>query len=320
MSEPPSRKTCESGDSFIFEVEPNAMGEMQNGKMSGKIKLIAKIIIFLMLFPASLLSLLYLFVFYLAFGQPTWWMDFHEWLDPEEKIDFVPGPPYEGPHTMLFMGGDDPLKSSFVHPLLKAENEEEKWWENFRVMSVREGDILKVVVREIKDPKERSCSPWVYWHISDPERRNFAGMAAKYFTGGPCRDLDGIIFEDGSVFCSHKPPPGVIRIGTPARYNQMRWRRFWKNYYLVAVYRGEARVISEWLMREKDGKNIGMILGESNLQDIDNTLGIYGSWEEQGISIGLRGTSERYRLVPVTLEEIQNLPPDFPRHLLRGWQ
>ena len=80
MSEPPSRKTCESGDSFIFEVEPNAMGEMKNGKKSGKIKLIAKIIIFLMLFSASLLSLLYLFVFYLAFGQPAWWMDFHEWL------------------------------------------------------------------------------------------------------------------------------------------------------------------------------------------------------------------------------------------------
>ncbi len=79
-------------------------------------------------------------------------------------------------------------------------------------------------------------------------------------------------------------------------------------------------VIDEWLMREKDGKNIGMILGESNLKDIDNSFGIDGSWDGQGIDIGAIGISESYRLVPVTLEEIESLSPDFPRHLLRGWQ
>ena len=319
MSDPVGKNTCENGDNFTFEAEPDATGKKSSAKNQRKSKLVQRIIIVL-LFVASLPFLTVYFLLYLAFAQPRWWTDFNEWLHPEEKIDFVPGPPYEGPHTMLFMGGDDPLKSSFAHPLLATENEEEKQWDNFRVMSAREGDILKVVVREIKEPGKSFPHPWDFWHIYDPEGRDFAGMAARYFTGGTCGGLDGVIFEDGSVFCSHKPPPGAIRIGSPARYNEMRWRRFWKDYYLVAVYRGEAGVIDEWLMREKDGKNIGMILGESNLQDTDNTFEIYGSWGPQGIDIGARGISERYRLVPVTLEEMENLPPDFPRHLLRGLQ
>ena len=56
------------------------------------------------------------------------------------------------------------------------------------------------------------------------------------------------------------------------------------------------------------------------MKDIDNSFGIYGSWDGQGIDIGAIGISESYRLVPVTLEEIESLSPDFPRHLLRGWQ
>ena len=254
MSDPVGKNTCENGDNFTFEAEPDATGKKSSAKNQRKSKLVQRIIIVL-LFVASLPFLTVYFLLYLAFAQPRWWTDFNEWLHPEEKIDFVPGPPYEGPHTMLFMGG---------------------------VMSAREGDILKVVVREIKEPGKSFPHPWDFWHIYDPEGRDFAGMAARYFTGGTCGGLDGVIFEDGSVFCSHKPPPGAIRIGSPARYNEMRWRRFWKDYYLVAVYRGEAGVIDEWLMREKDGKNIGMILGESNLQDTDNTFEIYGSCDSGG--------------------------------------
>ncbi len=319
MNKPPGKKTCENGDSFTFEAVPDARGKENSAKKPGKIKLALQIIIWL-LFVASSPFLAVYFLLYLGFAEPAWWTDFLEWLRPEEKVAFVPGPLYEGPHTLLFLGGDDPLKSSFAHPLLATENKEEKQWDNFRVMSVREGDILKVVVREITESDERSSHPWVYWHIYDPGRHDLAGMASRYFTGNTCERGMGIIFEDGSVFCSNKVPPGSIRIGTSAHENEMRWRRFWKDYYLVAVYRGDAMVIDEWLMREKDGKNIGMILGESNLKDIDNSFGIDGSWDGQGIDIGAIGISESYRLVPVTLEEIESLSPDFPRHLLRGWQ
>lgn len=83
-------------------------------------------------------------------------------------------------------------------------------------MSAREGDILKVVVRKITEPYKTFPYPREYWHIYDPER-DFSGMAARYFVSGPCQRSDGIIFEDGSVFCSNKVPPASLRIGTSFR-------------------------------------------------------------------------------------------------------
>lgn len=116
MNEPSGKKTCGHSDNFTFEAVPDARGKENSAKKPGKIKLARQRIIWL-LFVASSPFLAVYFLLYLGFAEPAWWTDFLKWLRPEEKVAFIPGPPYEGPHTMLFLGGDDPLKSSFAHPL-----------------------------------------------------------------------------------------------------------------------------------------------------------------------------------------------------------
>lgn len=333
MNEPSGKNTCGHSDNFTFEAVPDARNKENSVKKTGKIKLIAKIIFFV-LCPASLPALLYIFILYLGLGQPAWWMNLNERLDPEEKIDFVPGPPYEGPHTMLFMGGDDPLKSSFAHPLLEAKNEGEKRFDNYRVMSVREGDILKVLVRSL----DKYASSEENWHIYDPSRRNFANMPARYIS---VVDSRGVRFADGTEFYKiSSRPPDAIRVGAPGWRYEMRWRRLWGEYYLVAYYRGSAGFFIEWLAREMDGKKISDALGESNLDDTwknsNMTAHQSGPWIQvdalfqdagaimppESMAKTKNGPLRRvsYTLVPVTLDEMEKLPPDFPRHLLRGWQ
>ena len=228
----------------------------------------------------------------------------------KSKQVYVPGPQYEGPHTMLFLGGDIPEKSSFTHPLLPAANEKEKQWDDYRILSAREGDILKVLVRSLHPYQPRED----YWHLYIlPHTENLQGMPARYLGDG---EKHGVRFANGMEFYDKTPPPDAVDIGTEEWRYQMRWRRLWKGYYLVAVYRGQSFVVSEWLMREADGKDIVSVLGENNLDE--TAASIRATW--LGEKIAIAHGKESYELLPVRQKDMPHLPPDFPRHLLRGWQ
>lgn len=227
----------------------------------------------------------------------------------ESKQTYVPGPQYEGPHTMLFLGGDIPGKSSFTHPLLPAASEQEKQWDDYRILSAREGDFLKVLVRCIHPYQPRED----YWHLYIPHTEDLQGMPARYLGNG---EQHGVRFANGMEFYDKTPPPDAVDIGTEEWRYQMRWRRLWKDYYLVAVYRGQSSVVDEWLVRKRDGKNIISVLGENNLNDTASS--IRASWLGNRIKISYE--EEIYLLLPMRQEDMPLLPPDFPRHLLRGWQ
>lgn len=261
--------------------------------------------------------------------------------DRKKDPPFVPGPPYAGPHTLLFLGCEESEKSPFAHPLLPAADEAEKKWDGYRILSVQEGDILKVVVYGAD--KEEFLPRKTYWHLYHPNGRDVSGLPARYLGES---GAEGVKFADGTTLYAHRPPPDAVGIGTSEWPYQMRWQRLWQNYYVVAVYRGAARVICEWLVREKEGKDVSAVLGEYHgdpahkaarmtAAELGNRISVYGFPEKdllfaEGTQVDERRVvksgrtitihPEFYELIPVRREELPALPPDFPRHLVRGWQ
>ena len=201
------------------------------------------------------------------------------------------------PHTTI-----KPGETPFSHPLLKGGRG------YVVVFSVQEEDMLKVAFYYNED--DTACSTLLY--ISNPERRNFAGMAAdKTYDTGRGKTY-GVRFEDGTTLYAPQPPSDAYPSGTREWMYEMRWRRVYGNYYLITVFRGMGNAVREELMTERDNKDLRPILGDSSAEKHPEfggaiTCNILNYIDEQGNRVS-------YELVPV---EEKDLPPDFPKGLVR---
>lgn len=240
--------------------------------------------------------------------------------DPWRPRLFLPEPAYTGPYMLTthdmhpcLSAGEDPAKSPFDHPLLPAAGPAEQEWDDYVILSVREGRLLKVLVcpRNRKDflPRED------YWHIFFPDGKDLTGMAARYVGDEP----EGVRFADGTELHASAQPPDAVPIGSSEWPYEMRWRRLWPGYYLVAVYRGDARVCAEWLTREKDGRDVDAVLGKSHHDVTWRSRNMRAAWLGEDIILYASQARGHFEFIPLDPETRPALPPDFPRRLLRGW-
>ena len=203
-----------------------------------------------------------------------------------------------------------------VHPMLKGGE-----YENV-VMSVPQGDKLKIAtisILSITDPKGISVSNISY--LDNPERRSFTGMEAD----GKAAP-DRVRFEDGTILhAPGKPPADAYFTGTQnmkgGRY-LLRWRRVYGNYYLVTIYGdSDGRINSEYLMTEKDGRDLRPLLGDSSAEPHPKFReGVHKpflGWGEAYYYLEYTDPhGKRVRFKPKEVEE-DDLPPDFPKGLVR---
>ena len=203
-----------------------------------------------------------------------------------------------------------------VHPMLKGGE-----YANV-VMSVPQGDKLKIAtisIYSLTDPQGISVSNISY--LDNPERRSFTGMEADG-KAAPHR----VRFEDGTTLhAPDDPPADTYYAGQQnmkgGRY-VLRWRRVYGNYYLVTEY-GErnGRIYAEYLMTEKDGRDLRPLLGDSSAEPHPKFReGVHKPFLGLGEAYSyleytdLHGKSVRFK---VRYVEEHELPPDFPKGLVR---
>lgn len=190
------------------------------------------------------------------------------------------------------------INSAYIHPLLEGGSQ------NYIAWTAQEKEILKVAFYYDKPLSRRAALIYTY----NPSQRNFAGMPARYISDGA---RGGILFADGTKLYSYFPPD-ARPLGTPERMYELRWRRVYKNYYFVTLFRGSGEAVEEDLMTEKDGKDLTPVLGDTSenrdFKRIGGSLG--GDMElEQMVEKDGRTTYVKYNLIPVYEKD---LPPDFP--------
>lgn len=190
-----------------------------------------------------------------------------------------------------------------IHPFLKGGSQ------NFIALTHQEEDMLKVAFYYDASLIYRS----ILMYTHNPSQKNFTGIPARYISnakGG------GIMFADGTVLYSYLPLD-ARPLGTSEWMYEMRWRRVYKNYYLVTVFRGSGEATKENLMTERDGKDLTPILGDSS---VDRDLEPIGGSISADMILEYRtqeGKETKYitfHLIPVYEKD---LPPDFPPGLVR---
>ena len=202
-----------------------------------------------------------------------------------------------------------------IHPMLKGGE-----YKNV-LMSVQQGDKLKVgaiSIYSLTDPEGVVIRDIAYF--DNPERRNFTGMEAD---GGlmPC----AIRFEDGTTLSDPRDTPADAYYAGQqnmkgGRY-VLQWRRVYGNYYFVTISGEHGPIYEEYLMTEKDGRDLRPLLGDSSAQPHPKF--------RAGFHKPFLGLGEGYRYLEYTdlhgkrvrfktrkVEE-HELPPDFPKGLVR---
>lgn len=126
----------------------------------------------------------------------------------------------------------------------------------------------------------------------------------------------GIMHNNIKIYSSS--PTDTIRIPTIERTLNLMWRRVYKNYYLITIFRYGGRVTREELMTGKDARDVSSYFGNSSkdkyLPHIVN--GLFGTEISINFisSINNKKIYEEVAFIPVNEK---NLLPDFPKNLVR---
>ena len=202
-----------------------------------------------------------------------------------------------------------------VHPMLKGGE-----YENV-LMSVQQGDKLKVgaiSIYALTDPEGVVIRDIAYF--DNPERRSFTGMEAD---GGlmPC----AIRFEDGTTFSVPEDTPADAYYAGQqnmkgGRY-VLQWRRVYGNYYFVTFSGEHGPIYEEYLMTEKDGRDLRPLLGDSSAEPHPKfRAGYHEPFLGLGEGYSYLAYTDRHggrvRFKTRRVEE-HELPPDFPKGLVR---
>lgn len=195
------------------------------------------------------------------------------------------------------------INNKYIYPLFKGGKYD------YIALIAQEENILKIAFYK-NDSLTYRCS---LLYIYNPSLRNFKGMSARYIVDNTGRS--GILFEDGTALYSSLPSD-AYPMGTSEWMYEMRWRRVYKNYYLITVFRGSGEALKEELMTERDGKDLTLALGDSsadpNRKEINGSISadicIYYKVQD-----GNEIIYKDLNLVPV---EEKDLPSDFPKGLV----
>ena len=218
---------------------------------------------------------------------------------------FIGGPTMDDIYT-IFKRGKFQMAPQYFHPQLDAIDSD------IFIATVQEGEYLKAVTysyRKEKDVYYKFMGPC---YLLNPQKKDFSKMPVRYVHGEGC-----FLFADGTRLYPELPSD-TQTIGTSElRYN-VRWRRVYKNYYLISLFRGEGETVQEDLMTAKDGTDLTPILGESSKDHVHRKYyGSVGSIEKYiNTYINVDGKEQYLESCLIVVEE-KDLPPDFPKGLVR---
>ena len=213
-----------------------------------------------------------------------------------------------------YIHSTDP-SAPYVHPMLKGGE-----YKNV-LMSVQQGDKLKVgaiSIYSLTNPEGVVIRDIAYF--DNPQRRNFTGMEAD---GGlmPC----AIRFEDGTTLSDPRDTPADAYYAGQqnmkgGRY-VLQWRRVYGNYYFVTFSGEHGPIYEEYLMTEKDGRDLRPLLGDSSAQPHPKfRAGFHEPFLGLGEGYSYLAYTDRHggrvRFKTRWVEE-HELPPDFPKGLVR---
>ena len=216
-----------------------------------------------------------------------------------------------GGHTMddvytIFKWGEFQMAPQYFHPQLDAIDPE------IFVVTAQEGEYLKAVTYwHNKKTDTYSFFNGVYY-LPNPQKKDFSGMPVRYI-----RDDDSFLFADGTRLYPEWLSDTHM-IGSSEKWYNLRWRRVYKNYYMVTLFRGERHAIRECLITAKDGTDLTPILGDSSKEkDFKGyNLMLYSS-KPYIRRLGKAEGEEGYLWINLSIVEEKDLPPDFPKGLVR---
>ena len=216
-----------------------------------------------------------------------------------------------GGHTMddvytIFTEREFHIPHHYFHPQLDAIDPE------FFIATVQEGEYLKAVVYRYSNETDAYSYFTGVYYLHNPQKKDFSKMPVRYVRGEGC-----FLFADGTRLYP-KRQSDTHTIGTSEKWYNVRWRRVHKNYYLVTLFRGGGETVQEDLMTAKDGTDLTPILGESSKDHVHRKYyGSVGSIEKYiNTYINVDGKEQYLESCLIVVEE-KDLPPDFPKGLVR---
>ena len=218
---------------------------------------------------------------------------------------FIGGPTMDDVYT-IFTKGKLQMAPQYFHPQLDAIDPE------IFIVTAQEGEHLKAVTYwHNKKTDTYSYFTGVYY-LPNPQKKDFSGMPVRYVRGESC-----FLFADGTRLYA-KRPSDTHKIGSSEKRYNVRWRRVYKNYYMVTLFRSQGNAIRECLITAKDGTDLTPILGESSKEKNfkDYNLMLFTS-EPYIRRIGKAEGEEGYLWLTLSIVEEKDLPPDFPKGLVR---
>ena len=218
---------------------------------------------------------------------------------------FIGSPTVAEAYT-IFREGEFSMASQYFHRQL------DKIDPDIFIATVQEGEYLKAVTYRY-DKKDdtylRSAGPY---YLPNPQKRDFSRMPVRYVRGEGC-----FLFSGGTRLYPELPSD-THKTGSSAKWYELRWRRVYKNYYLMTLFRGEGEALREELVTAKDGTDLTPILGESSQEkDLKGYSAMFSTHEPFLGKREKENGEKRYTLIPLSVVEKNDLPPDFPKGLVR---
>ena len=218
---------------------------------------------------------------------------------------FIGGPTMDDVYT-IFKRGEFQMAPQYFHPQLDAIDPD------IFIVTAQEGEYLKAVTysyRKEKDVYYKFMGPY---YLPNPQKKDFSKMPVRYVRGEGC-----FLFADGTRLYPELPSD-THRIGSSEKWYNLRWRRVHKNYYLITLFRGEKEAVREDLMTAKDGTDLTPILGESSKEkDLKGYSAMLSTHEPYIRKLEKAEGEERYLKIRLSIVEEKDLPPDFPKGLVR---
>lgn len=218
---------------------------------------------------------------------------------------FIGSPTVAEAYT-IFSKGKFPMASQYFHPQL------DKIDPDIFIATVQEGEYLKAVTYRYDKEKDTYRKFMGPYYFPNPQKRDFSRMPVRYVRGEGC-----FLFSDGTRLYP-KRPSDTHTIGTSEKRYNVRWRRVYKNYYLITLFRSRGNAVQEDLMTAKDGMDLTPILGETSKEPPHKKYyGSVGSIEKHiNAYINVDGKEQCLESCIIVVDE-NELPPDFPKGLVR---
>lgn len=218
---------------------------------------------------------------------------------------FIGSPTVAEAYT-IFSKGEFPMASHYFHPQLDKSDPD------IFIVTAPEGGYLKAVMYRYDkedDTYLKSAGPY---YLPNPQKRDFSGMPVRYVRGEGC-----FLFSDGTRLYPELPSD-THKTGSSAKWYELRWRRVYKNYYLMTLFRGEGEALREELVTTKDGTDLTPILGESSKEKgLKGYSAVFSTEDPYIRKLEKENGEKRYTLIPLTVVEEKYLPSNFPKGLVR---